>query len=54
MEFMAIQIITIVIAALVLASQYLQDFKERREKKIDTLPSQKARCSRRQLRKRCG
>ena len=50
MELMTVQIAGIVIASLILANHYWMAFKERREKKIDTLPSQKARCSRRQLR----
>jgi len=54
MELMTIQIILIVIAALILASQYWQDFKKRREEiregRIGPLPSQKARRSRRPLR----
>lgn len=52
MELMTVQILGIVIAAIILASQYWVDYKDSREDKLVILPAQKARLSRRLPRKR--
>jgi hypothetical protein len=55
MELMAIQIFLIIVAAIILAYLYWQDYKSSKDSldtKPDILPAQRARASRRLLRKR--